>query len=534
MAKSNRRFLVTAVLSFVLALSAVLSGCSGSTGEEWTITLDYNDGVSRNELIYVEKSKSAQLPEDRVRTGYTFTGWTTQDGTAVENPYTPTGDVTLVANWTTGNYTVTFHANCDGGEDTTQEIPAGTFVSAPPTPEHEGYTFRYWSVTPDGSAVDFANYIILGDYKFYAIWRDSSQNLYTVTFRSGVYDGAGGEKTVEVLQGDPVRQSNAPKNLLRGGYTLAGWTTDVPEGEDWTLDSSGAKGPELISLPYKPTEDLTLYAVWSVEQYTAVFNANYTDSPYQYGVFHSEKLMGNESVKAPEEEPVRENYSFDGWYTLERGGDKVDFSQNINLTSNAGYYAHWKHDPMATTTFQAEYTQFDPTVEHWGYSGSSFGAKCIVKDAGAVGAVSKDDYPTNSKLLSGNGYYVSGQYEIGNTIRFEIISSQDTTATLVANLAMEGSALTISNTGENSTIVTVNGTEIAYSFDIGLVFSEYSFGKVSLKEGLNVIEFKVNNSNTVMGGTFKAVSFMTDYIKLTGSSATFTWSPIYDNLEVVG
>lgn len=531
MARSKTKIFAAAVVSLVLVLSVVLSGCSSRSSEEWTVTLDYNDGFTRNELMYVEKSASVELPQDRVRTGYTFAGWTTEDGSAVNSPYTPTGDIRLIAKWETGNYTVTFHANCDGVENVTQQIPAGAFVTQPPTLEQEGYTFRYWSVTPTGTAVDFDSYSIMGDYSFYAIWRDSSQNLFTVTFEPGSVGAQ--KKEVEVLQGDAVRQSSAPRDMLRPGYTLAGWTKSAPSGADWTIDDPAMASPDLVPFPYRPTEDVTLYAVWTVEQYTAVFNANYTDSQYQYGVFHSEKLLGNQPVQPPAETPVREGYTFDGWYTLERGGDKVDFSQNIMLSSNAGYYAHWKHDPVETTIFHAEYTEFDPNVEHWGYSGSSFGAKCIVKDAGAVGAVLKDDYPVNSKLQSGSGYYVSGQYEIGNTIRYEITASKATSATLVANLAMEGTAMTISNTGEYANIVTVNGTEISYSFNIGLTFAEYNFGAVQLKEGLNVIEFTVNNSSTVMGGTFKAVSFMTDYIKLTNSGATLTWSPIYDNLEVV-
>ena len=41
----------------------------------------------------------------------------------------------------------------------------------------------------------------------------------------------------------------------------------------------------------------------------------------------------------------------------------------------------------------------------------------------------------------------------------------------------------------------------------------------------------MDNDNTVMGGTYRAVGFMTDYIRLADADASFTWSPIYDNLE---
>ena len=46
-----------------------------------------------------------------------------------------------------------------------------------------------------------------------------------------------------------------------------------------------------------------------------------------------------------------------------------------------------------------------------------------------------------------------------------------------------------------------------------------------------MIEFVVDNDTTVMGGTYRAVGFMTDYIRLADSAATCTLSPIFDNRE---
>ena len=186
--------------------------------------------------------------------------------------------------------------------------------------------------------------------------------------------------------------------------------------------------------------------------------------------------------------------------------------------------------------FQAEYVEFDPLEEYWGYSGSVNGAECIVKDTGAVGAVFVDSYPLNSILNQNVGFYVSYQYEKGNTLPFEIMASEATTATLVGCFAIEGDKVSqIGPDGEYSNLIKVNGQSLNYSpMSLGNTFAEYTLGTIQLTEGLNVIEIVVNNSSSAMGGTYKAVSFMTDYIKLTNyGSATFTWSPIYDNLEVV-
>ena len=91
----------------------------------------------------------------------------------------------------------------------------------------------------------------------------------------------------------------------------------------------------------------------------------------------------------------------------------------------------------------------------------------------------------------------------------------------------------VGSTGENATAIRVNGEDITYSLTLVRIFQEVEIGTVSLNEGENVIEFVVANDNTVMGGTYRAVGFMTDYIKLTDTDAEFTWSPIYDNLESI-
>lgn len=536
MNKSKLKFLLPLCLSFLLMLTPWFAACTPTdpTGEldEWKVILDFNDGVSRDGMLFVEKTKSVRLPDDIVRDGYNFAGWEDESGAAVSLTYTPAADVKLIARWEEGRCDIVFDLNYPGAQPISQSVEYGDAIT-PPAPERDGYRLRWWSANPDGEAVDFDNYLANGDYTFYAIWIDTSIREYVVTFKPGAYDGAPASSKQYVLEGGAIRSGSVPK-AERKGYKLAGWTTEAPQGEDWTINTYPAQNtPALVRFPYVPTSDQTLHAVWTIQKYTAVFNVNYTDSPYQYGVYESFDLLSNAAVEPPVSDPVRKDYTFTGWYTAALGGDKVDFSQNVTLNANTGYYAHWRHNGVRTDTFQAEYVEFDPTQSYYGYSGSVLGARCIVKDAGTVGSVMKDDYALNSKVTAHNGYYVSYQYEYGNTLRFEIIASKATTATLIGNLAVEGDAKTIGSVGENSTLLKVNGESVTYSINLIPVFAEYNIATVQLKEGKNVIEFIVNNRNTVMGGTYRAVGFMTDYIRLAGSDATFTWSPVYDNLEVI-
>ena len=263
------------------------------------------------------------------------------------------------------------------------------------------------------------------------------------------------------------------------------------------------------------------------------------DSPYSNGVISVDTVLSNEAVVPPETNPTRENYTFTGWYASALGNTKIEFDDNTRIKANTGYYAHWKHDLVETDTFQAEYVYFDPNKQYWGYSGGVVGHKCIVKDPGTAGTVMVDDYPLNSVLTDHYGFYVSYQYEKGCTLRFEIESSAATSATLLGNFAMEGqngapNVTSVSNTGDYATQITVNGTPLTYTLNFSdTAFHEMEVGTVQLKEGLNVIEIIVDNSNNVAGGTYKATGFNTDYIKLDGASSTLSWSPIYDNLEEV-
>lgn len=48
--------------------------------------------------------------------------------------------------------------------------------------------------------------------------------------------------------------------------------------------------------------------------------------------------------------PTRENYSFDGWYTEEQGGDKVEYSTIVTQTESHSLYAHWSVDNAVKQT----------------------------------------------------------------------------------------------------------------------------------------------------------------------------------------
>lgn len=55
-----------------------------------------------------------------------------------------------------------------------------------------------------------------------------------------------------------------------------------------------------------------------------------------------EVAYGSVETEAPG--PLREGYSFQGWYTAAQGGSKYDFSRPV--TGDLDLYAHWKALPV--------------------------------------------------------------------------------------------------------------------------------------------------------------------------------------------
>src|SRR5690606_6690755 len=113
-------------------------------------------------------------------------GWdTAEDGTGIryqaDDTFTLGGDdVTLYAQWDANSYTVKFISN--GGSDV-EDVTADydTKITAPGTPEREGYTFAGWCKEAElTNAWDFdADTVPVNGITLYAKW---TINQYKVTY----------------------------------------------------------------------------------------------------------------------------------------------------------------------------------------------------------------------------------------------------------------------------------------------------------------------------------------------------------------
>ncbi|UQZ85515.1 Internalin-A precursor [Paenibacillus konkukensis] len=250
--------------------------------------------------------------------GYTFGGWYTDDayGTAFDFANTAIkGNTTVYAKWIINGYTVSF--NTDGGTEVpAQQVNYNGHATQPATaPTKEGYTFGGW-YTDDayGTAFDFANTAIKGSTTVYAKW---IINGYTVSFNT---DGGTEVPAQQVnYNGHATQPATAP---TKEGYTFGGWYTDAAYGTAFDFANMAIKG------------NTTVYAKWSINQYTVSFNTAGGSE------VTAQQINYNGHVTEPATAPTKEGYTFGGWYTDDAYGTAFDFA-NTAITGTTTVYAKW-------------------------------------------------------------------------------------------------------------------------------------------------------------------------------------------------
>ena len=137
---------------------------------------------------------------------------------------------------------------------------------------------------------------------------------YTVKYSANGGSGAPGAQTK--TEGEPLKLSSAkPSKSYTITYDPAGGTVPTASKsvactfKNWNTAKDGSKTTYKAGGSYKEDANVTLYAQWT--------NPKAGTLPT----------------------PKKDGYSFDGWYTQEKGGSKVTSASEI--TKNTTLYAHW-------------------------------------------------------------------------------------------------------------------------------------------------------------------------------------------------
>jgi uncharacterized repeat protein (TIGR02543 family) len=154
------------------------------TRNDYTITFN-TDGGSEVAPITQTYGMAVSAPANPTKTGYTFTGWVREDGSAFSfNGYTmEAGDFTLTATWKANTYSVLLIPNygkINSGNVTEYTYSIG--AKLPTNVTRPGYVFVGWYDNPGlkGEAVAEITATDIGDKVFYAKWELDKDSIPTI------------------------------------------------------------------------------------------------------------------------------------------------------------------------------------------------------------------------------------------------------------------------------------------------------------------------------------------------------------------
>ncbi len=313
---------------------------------DYTATLRANGGTVENDSLVYNVEGTVTLPTP-VRDGYTFAGW--KPANAVGNWDANTaynagvlagmyGDVTLVAQWTATEYTVSIYP-ADGSENYDIIYTIDGTVTLP-TITREGYTFTGWYVLlgegswKQGQVLDL-NEALAGSYGDLTVQAQWQINRYTITWNI-----EGTTSTETYAYGAAVAQRSVPEKL---GYIAA-----------WDIGTL----PQVM-----PAQNLTITAVYTLREYTITYNANGGEMPADYVTVY------NITSTAALPQPTKQGSLFAGWQVVSEGGNWILNTTTAVSATLAGRYGNVSLKAVWTPTIHAITWVVDGVekIAHWYY-----------------------------------------------------------------------------------------------------------------------------------------------------------------------
>lgn len=261
------------------------------------VTYDANGGVNapnaQTKPVSEDIVISSSIP---TREGHIFKGWSTTSNGAVEyraeDVYSTDSNITLYAVWEAYTYTITYNAN--GGEnapDAQTKTYGVDIVLSTTAPTREGYNFVGWATSENGEVIYNSGntYSDNCTITLYAVWIIEEKTTYTI-----VYDANGGTGVP-----DPVTKEKGKSTYIssviptREGFTFLGWSTHQAGNMYSTVDngidvvsnwkeSDGGIGSYTVADTYGGNKDITLYAVWRINDSSDLLNKCGDDLYWSY------------------------------------------------------------------------------------------------------------------------------------------------------------------------------------------------------------------------------------------------------------
>lgn len=273
--------------------------------------------------------------------GYTFAGWATSpDGSGARCApgarWTANGTLTLYAQWTPGQASLTYDGNgATGGKTDPQTGKTDEKINVRDNGfTRDGYTFVTWNTQADckGNAVKpNSEWTLRGSSTLYACWAGNAQ---TLTYHG---NGATGGNTAAQSGKTGDELTTNANGFTRDGYTFVRW--DTAKDGSGTAYGEGKNGVSQYVM--KPAGN-DLYAIWKANPASIQYRDDYGatgSTPDTTGVTGQNVTIAQNGFTRP-------GYTFTGWARDRRTDPSLQPGGRYTLTpGTTTLWAQWKADP---------------------------------------------------------------------------------------------------------------------------------------------------------------------------------------------
>ena len=272
---------------------------------------------------------------------YTFAGWATSpDGSGARYApgarWTANGTLTLYAQWTPGQASLTYDGNgATGGKTDPQNGVTDQRVNVRQNGfTRDGYAFTGWNTQPDGRGQAWAPdavWTLHGTGVLYARWRGNQQRLnYHGNGNTGGNTESQDGRTGDVLD-------TRANGFTRDGYEFVEWNTRA----DGTGDHYG-KGTNGVAKWTMLPAGNDLYAIWQANPASIQYRDDWGatgSTPDTTGVTGQDVTIARNGFTRP-------GYTFTGWARDRRTNPSLQPGGRYTLTpGTTTLWAQWKADP---------------------------------------------------------------------------------------------------------------------------------------------------------------------------------------------
>lgn len=290
--------------------------------------------------------------------------------------------ITMYANWQPNEYQIIYNGNgASGGTISPQSMVYDKSANLRNNLFYRtGYTFNGWNTKADGTGTAYTNQQTVsnltstngGTVTLYAQWTPCVYKLTTDKQR-----GIGGtdtfyEKYDNGFYSDSTCVSEISSISIpsRTGYDFKGYYS-------W-VNSSGQKYVDIIGniavVNTQFASDSTMYAGWEAKKFPITFDK-------QGGIYGSDMVIATYDSKYPQADaPVREGYSFKGYFTEKGGKGTAVYNEfmvselTFTYLNGITLYAHWVDDVLPEVNLETTHEKWTNDTVGLTASASDFGS----------------------------------------------------------------------------------------------------------------------------------------------------------------